>query len=92
MNVIVARAVVLALMSGGIAPSLAQDAGSAADPQAQRDSGALEEVVVSAQKRETNLQDTPISVAVLTADGLANRQAISLASLSDGSVPSLRVA
>lgn len=92
MNVIVARAVVLALMSGGIAPSLAQDAGSAADPQAQRDSGALEEVVVSAQKRETNLQDTPMSVAVLTADGLANRQAISLASLSDGSVPSLRVA
>jgi iron complex outermembrane receptor protein len=92
MNVIVARAVVLALLLGGIEPSLAQDTGSAADPQPPRDTGALEEVVVSAQKRETNLQDTPISVAVLTADGLANRQAISLASLSDGSVPSLRVA
>ena len=59
-------------------PVPAQDAESGAAP-GDRDSGTLEEVVVTAQKRETNLQDTPISVAVLTAEGLDNWQAISLA-------------
>ena len=91
MNIQVARAVMLALLTGGIAPALAQDAAPTPAPDAASE-GPLEEIVVTAQKRETNLQDTPISVAVLTAEGLANRQAISLASLSDGSIPSLRVA
>ena len=53
---------------------------------------ALQEVVVTAQKRETNLQETPISIAVLTSATLENLQAVSLASLSDGAVPSLRLA
>lgn len=52
----------------------------------------LEEIVVTAQKRETNLQDTPIAIAVLTGDDLDARRVVSLASLADGSVPSLRVA
>jgi iron complex outermembrane receptor protein len=91
MNTQVARAVLLSLLSGGTAPALAQDVAPRAAPEA-REAGTLEEVVVTAQKRETNLQETPISVAVLTADALDNRQAISLASLADGSVPSLRVA
>lgn len=91
MNTVVARAVMLSLLSGGIASASAQDAEAGPAPDAPS-AGTLEEIVVTAQKRETNLQETPISVAVLTADGLANRQAISLASLSDGSIPSLRVA
>lgn len=62
--------------------------------QAQEPSAAsgLDEVVVTAQKRETKLQETPISIAVLTTESLENRQAISLGSLSDGAIPSLRVA
>jgi len=52
----------------------------------------LQEVVVTAQKRETNLQETPIAIAVLTSESLENRQAISLGSLADGVIPSLRVA
>ena len=52
----------------------------------------LDSVVVSAQKRETNLQETPISVSVVSAEALADRHAISLGSLADGSIPSLRVA
>lgn len=33
----------------------------------------LEEIVVTAQKREQNLQDVPVAVTALTADALANR-------------------
>ncbi|MET0282174.1 MAG: TonB-dependent receptor [Steroidobacteraceae bacterium] len=80
MNNAVARAVSFALIAAAISPAFADD-----------DAIVLDEVVVTAQKRETNLQDTPISVSVLTADGLDDRHAISLASLSDGAIPSLRV-
>ncbi len=52
---------------------------------------ALDQVVVTAQKRATNLQETPISVSVVDAEGLKDRSAISLGSLSDGSIPSMRV-
>lgn len=52
---------------------------------------ALDQVVVTAQKRATNLQETPISVSVVDAEALKDRSAISLGSLSDGSIPSLRV-
>jgi iron complex outermembrane recepter protein len=59
----------------------------------QSDSGVtLQEVVVTAQKRETNLQETPISISVMSSENLENRQAVSLGSLADGSIPSLRVA
>jgi iron complex outermembrane receptor protein len=39
--------------------------------------GALEEVVVTARKREESLQDTPISVTAFTAQGLADRGMVS---------------
>ncbi|RXK65030.1 TonB-dependent receptor [Stenotrophomonas sp. MA5] len=52
---------------------------------------ALDQVVVTAEKRATNLQETPISVSVVDAEALKDRSAISLGSLSDGSIPSLRV-
>ena len=50
------------------------------------------EIIVTATKRETNLQDTPISIAVVSNEDLKNRQVQSLLDLSDGAVPSLRVA
>ena len=50
------------------------------------------EIIVTATKRETNLQDTPISIAVVNSEDLKNRQVQSLLDLSDGGVPSLRVA
>lgn len=52
---------------------------------------ALDQVVVTAQKRATNLQQTPISVSVVDAGMLKDRSAISLASFADGAIPSLRV-
>lgn len=57
------------------APALAQDAGSA-DSQ---DAGNLEEIIVTAQKTESNLQDTPVSV-----------QAVDGADLTSTSVAELR--
>lgn len=45
------------------------------------DGALLEEVVVTAQKREQNLQDVPISIGVLTADAIANRNIVGLTQL-----------
>ncbi|MCY4155220.1 MAG: TonB-dependent receptor [Gammaproteobacteria bacterium] len=45
--------------------------------------GALEEVVVTARKREESLQDTPISVAAFTAEDLAQRGAVDFSDLGE---------
>ncbi len=59
--------------------------------QEQAPLNALERVTVTAQKREGDLQKTPISISVLDAQDLENRHVQSLADLSDGAIPSLRV-
>jgi iron complex outermembrane recepter protein len=64
----------------------ADDAGDA-----QQDSDGLTEIVVTATKRETNLQDTPIAIGVMSDEDLKKRQVSSLIDLSDGGIPSLRV-
>jgi iron complex outermembrane recepter protein len=69
-----------------IADATADDAGDA--PQ---DSDGLTEIVVTATKRETNLQDTPIAIGVMSDEDLKKRQVSSLIDLSDGGIPSLRV-
>lgn len=51
----------------------------------------LDEVIVTATKRETNLQDTPIAISVVTTETLDDRHVQSLLDLFDGAVPSLRV-
>ena len=52
----------------------------------------LTEIVVTAERRETKLQKTPISISVATAADLENRRVQSLADLGDGAIPSLRIA
>mgnify|MGYP005985823481 CR=1 FL=1 len=89
----------LALLSGATAaaltaaPAMAQaqvaDAAPAADAPAQE---GLADIVVTATRRETNLQKTPISISVLNAQGLQDRHVQSLFNLADGTIPSLRVA
>ncbi|WP_240007807.1 TonB-dependent receptor [Pseudaquidulcibacter saccharophilus] len=49
-------------------------------------------VIVTATKRETNLQQTPIAISVLSQTTMANRHVLSLLDLADGGIPSLRVA
>ncbi len=65
----------------------------AAAPDAAADDGnGLAEIVVTATKRETNLQKTPVAISVLSADTIKDRHVQSLLDLADGGVPSLRVA
>lgn len=72
-----------------ITPAQAQSQAAAAAPA---NVDGLEEIIVTAQKRSENLQETPISISVLGNEDLANRHVQSLLDLGDGAVPSLRVA
>ena len=56
------------------------------------DGSGLTDIVVTATKRETNLQQTPIAITVLGATSLKDRHVQSLYDLADGAVPSLRIA
>jgi iron complex outermembrane receptor protein len=77
-----------ALLSGN--PALAQDAGGAA--KAAADSGpALEEVVVTARRREERLQDVPVAVTAMTPERLKDAQVTTARQLV-GMVPSLNIA
>jgi iron complex outermembrane receptor protein len=60
-------------------------------PRSPQDQG-LAAIVVTATKRETNLQRTPIAISVANTQSLTDRHADSLLDLGDGSIPSLRVA
>ncbi|HQX79048.1 MAG TPA: TonB-dependent receptor [Steroidobacteraceae bacterium] len=53
---------------------------------------ALEEVMITAQKRTENLQDVPISVQAIDAARLEERNVVSLSGINDGSVPGLNLA
>lgn len=52
----------------------------------------IEEITVTATKRETQLQETPISISIQTAENLEERNVQSLLDLADGSVPGLNIA
>jgi iron complex outermembrane receptor protein len=52
----------------------------------------VENIVVTATKRETNLQSTPIAISVVSNQLIRDRHVQSLYDLADGGVPSLRVA
>ncbi|MGB7654607.1 MAG: TonB-dependent receptor [Novosphingobium sp.] len=69
--------------------------GSDASPESAGDTSSdtgLTDIVVTATKRETNLQRTPISISVIGGDVIEKRHVQSLLDLADGGVPSLRVA
>lgn len=52
----------------------------------------IEEIVVTAQKRAENLQDTPISIVALNSEALDQRGIGSLSDLFTGAIPSVRIA
>ncbi len=86
----------LAMMQAGTAYAAEADAATAADAAAEAgtntDNSGLTDIVVTATKRETNLQKTPIAISVIGADMVEKRHVQSLIDLADGGVPSLRVA
>ncbi|MCW1402291.1 TonB-dependent receptor [Novosphingobium sp. MW5] len=78
-------------VEGAAAADEAQAAPAAEEGQTENNGG-LTEIVVTATKRETNLQKTPISISVMGAETIKERKVNSLLDLTDGGVPSLRVA
>jgi iron complex outermembrane receptor protein len=74
------------------AAEAAADDAAAVDDATRQDNSGLVDIVVTATKRETNLQDTPIAIAVMSDEDLKKRQVQSLLDLADGGIPSLRVA
>ncbi|MCX7284548.1 MAG: TonB-dependent receptor, partial [Novosphingobium sp.] len=72
--------------------AFASEDAAAEPPAADADGRPLGEIVVTAQKRRENLQETPIAISVLSGDQLTNRHVQSLLDLGDGAIPSLRVA
>jgi iron complex outermembrane receptor protein len=66
-------------------------ADSAADQPPAADQG-VADIVVTATRRETNLQRTPLSISVVNSEVIQDRHVQSLYDLADGGVPSLRVA
>nr|WP_295105731.1 TonB-dependent receptor [uncultured Caulobacter sp.] len=70
----------------------AAEPATAAEPAGADSAISLEEVVVTAQKRKTNLQDTPIAISAMDSEALKARHIQSVEDLGDGSIPSLRVA
>ena len=74
-------------------PAHAAEAEAAADAGAAEagDTSGLTDIVVTATKRETNLQKTPISISVMGSEEIKKRHVQSLMDLADGSVPSLRI-
>jgi len=83
-----ARAVLATVLASAVAaPALAAEADAAGDT-----GSGLEEIVVTAQKRSENLQDTPIAISVISGEALKERAGVSLLDLGDGAIPSLKVA
>jgi iron complex outermembrane receptor protein len=78
----------IAIVLAGAAPALAAPSAEAADAEGI----SLEEVIVTAQKRSENLQDTPIAISVMSATAVEDRHIYSLVDLGDGAIPSLKVA
>ena len=86
-----------ALLLGSVsAPALASattaEATASAPAADTADSEGMAAIVVTATKRETDLQETPISMAVVDTQALENRHVQSMYDFADGAVPSLRVA
>ncbi len=65
----------------GAASPLSQPGDQQGSNTSSGDTGALEYIVVTAQKREQNLQDVPVAVTAITADTLINRNVSTISDL-----------
>ncbi|MDB5679179.1 TonB-dependent receptor [Sphingomonas bacterium] len=81
----------LAQTAAAPAPATPQDQTTPAPTPADAGEG-LTDIIVTATKVSTNLQKTPIAMAVLDTKALTDRHVQSLYDLADGAVPSLRIA
>lgn len=63
------------------APAWGQDAGND-DTAVEQSSGGLDEIVVTARKREENAQDTPIAITALSGEMIEDRQILNVAQVA----------
>ena len=78
------RLAVAALLSAGAAALIAPTAqAQSTTPAPAEDAGSLQEVVVTAQFRRQNLQDTPIAMTAVTAETLQERNQTNLADVTN---------
>jgi len=73
-------------------PVLAAEAEATSTADADAADTGLVDIVVTATKRETRLQETPIAISVMGNEEIKKRHVESLLDLADGGIPSLRVA
>ena len=64
-----------------VGTALAQDTGST-ESQASTDNGGLTEIIVTATRRETNLQSTPVTVTAIGAEMISQTQAMRVSDLA----------
>ena len=84
-NQILLSGVGLAAIITGAAPAMAQDSSASATavgPQEDSEDSNSNEIVVTAQKREQNLQDVPISMEVVSGEKLQDLGVNDFASLA----------
>jgi iron complex outermembrane receptor protein len=78
------KTTIATLMSGAAlalaSPAYAQTAAPAAPAE---ETGGIQDIVVTAQKRAENVQDVPIAISAFTAEALSERAVTSVASLSN---------
>jgi iron complex outermembrane receptor protein len=103
-KIVVTRPIVVAQATAPTAPTIvaqvappavvvqAGAAAPAAAPRAMALDTAPEQIVVTATRRETFLQDTPIAISAVSTDELDKRHVESLIDLANGQLPYLRVA
>lgn len=87
------RALLLASVAVLSAPAVAQTVSAQTDPAAassSQDSGMLDEIIVTATKREQRLQDVPVSITAITGENIQERQISDLRSLQ-GYVPNMAI-
>jgi iron complex outermembrane recepter protein len=70
-NSLLRFAIAAALLPGA---AFAQSAGTSTAPQSTENEGGLQEVIVTAERREGSLQETPLAVTALTAETIEDRQ------------------
>ena len=71
-------AAAIAVVSGTAHAQTVQPDATAASDSRKDGSGGIDEILVTAQKREERLQDVPIAITALTGDDLANKQILRL--------------
>lgn len=81
-----------AVLASAVVAAIGSPLATAQQPaNQQKQANQLEEVIVTAQKREQSLQSAPIAISALTTTDLQKRGILGLSDLTGGAIPTLKV-